>query len=179
MDIQYWTARICEAAVFWNLVEGKYHRTHPDMDDGFGGVTLACTEYSRPRQDKGSTVLGVIPEGSVIGPVQQLAIVKIMGTFGIVIEIPSPTRVGQLIWVMMCRVYTRYVDEVLVPMSYYNVPSKELITEKALDTAEPCSEGRGQFCNEETHAPNSKNPETVCHTQKHNSHHRKEVQDYS
>ena len=153
MDILYWTARICEAAAFWNLVEnGKYHRTHPDMDEGFGGVRLACTEYSRPRQEKGSTVLGVKPRGIVIGPVQQFVVVKIMvGTCGIVIEIPSPTRVGQLIWVMMCRGYTRYVDEVLGPMSYYNIPSKELVTEQAVDTAEPCSEDRGQFCNEETH----------------------------
>ena len=68
MDIPHWIAIICELAAFWNLVEkGKYCRTHPDMDDGFGGVTLACREYAPPRQEKGSTVLGVKPEGTVIG----------------------------------------------------------------------------------------------------------------
>ena len=47
MEIPFWTARICEVAAFWNLVEkGEYFRTHPDMDDDFGGVTLACREYS-------------------------------------------------------------------------------------------------------------------------------------
>ena len=82
LEVPCGTARICEIAAFWNLVEkGTYHRTHPDMDDGFvglGGFTLACREYSRPRQEKGSTVLGVSPEGTVIGPVQQFVTAKIM-----------------------------------------------------------------------------------------------------
>ena len=56
----HWAARFCEIAAFLNLVEkGKYYRTHPDMDDVFGGATLACREYSRPRQEEGSPVLGV------------------------------------------------------------------------------------------------------------------------
>ena len=42
MEPSYWIARIFEVAAFWNLVEkDKYFRTHPDMDDGFGGVPLA------------------------------------------------------------------------------------------------------------------------------------------
>ena len=73
---------------------------------------------------------------------------------------------------MMCRGYIRHVDEVLVPMSE-NISSKELIKEKAVETAETCSEDRRQSCDEETHAPSSKYPETVCYTQKHNSHQRR------
>ena len=135
------------------------------MVDGFGGVTPACRDYSDLDEKKGSTVLCVIPQGSVIGPLQQVVIVKSMGTCGTEIELPSPTRVGQLAWVMMCRGYTRYVDEVHVPMSYYNIPSEELITEKAVDTAEPCSKDWRQSCVEETRATSSKGPETVCYTQ--------------
>ena len=38
--LRMWTARICEVAASLILVEE--YRTHPDMDDGFGGVTLGC-----------------------------------------------------------------------------------------------------------------------------------------
>ena len=148
------------------LRKGKYCRTHPDMVDGSGGVTPACRDYSDLHEKKGSTVLGVIPQGTVIGPLQQVVIVKIMGTCGTEIELPSTTRVGQLTWVMMCRGYTRCMDEVHVPMSYYNIPSKELITEKAVDTAEPCSKDWRQSCVEKTHATSSKSPETGCYTLK-------------
>ena len=58
-------------------------QTHPDMDDGFGGFTPSCREYSRPRQDAVLTVLGAIPARTVIGPVLQFAVVKFMGTYGI------------------------------------------------------------------------------------------------
>ena len=87
-----------------------------------------------------------------------------MGTYGIEIEILSTTRAGQLTWVMMCRGDIRHVDEVLVPMAE-NISCKELITEKAAETVETCSEDRRQSCDEETHAPSSKYPETVCYTQ--------------
>ena len=116
----------------------KYYKTHPDMDDGFGGSTPACREYSRPRQEAGQTVLGVIPEGTVIGPAQQFIVVKIMGTSGVEIEILSPSNPEQNFWVMLRRGMNRYMDEAPVPKSEYNNASTELITEKAVETTEPC-----------------------------------------
>ena len=66
------------------LVENvRYYKTHPDMDDGFGGLTPSCREYSRPRQDAVLTVLGAIPARTVIGPVLQFVVVKFLGTNGI------------------------------------------------------------------------------------------------
>ena len=59
----FWIARICEIASFWNIVErAKSYNTHPDIDGGVGGFTPACREYSRLRQEAGSTVHGAIPE---------------------------------------------------------------------------------------------------------------------
>ena len=55
----------------------KYHKNHPDIDEGFGGVTPSCREYSRHRGKMRSTVLGAIPKGTVIGPVVQFIVVKI------------------------------------------------------------------------------------------------------
>ena len=51
---------------------GSYYKTPPDMDDGFG--------YSLPRGDRGSTILGAIPEGTVIGPVVRFLTAQIVGT---------------------------------------------------------------------------------------------------
>ena len=134
-----WVTGICEIAGFWNLVEkGKYYKTHPCLDDGFGGFTPACRKYSRPRQEVGSTVLGAISEGTVIGPAQLFIVAKIMGAFGIDTGIPSPDRPGQNSWIMLCRGMNRFMDEVLLPKSEHNIASRELITEKAVETTEPC-----------------------------------------
>ena len=47
---------------------GSYYKTPPDMNDGFG--------YSSPRGDRGSTMLGAIPGGTVIGPVVRFLTVQ-------------------------------------------------------------------------------------------------------
>ena len=66
------------------------------MDDGFGDFTPSCREYSRPRGEMLSTVLGAISEGTAIEPVLQFVMVKIVGTCGIEIEIPPPSRSERL-----------------------------------------------------------------------------------
>ena len=88
-----------------------------------------------------------------------------MVSYGIEIEIPSPYRSGRLTWVMTSRGCTRYMDEVHVPKSDYNNPSKELITEKAVEIKEPCSTDWRLSRIKETHATSNKSPETVCYTQ--------------
>ena len=99
----YWIAKICESASFWNLVEKeRYHKTHPDMDYGFGDFTPSCREYSEPRGEVRSRVLGAISEGTVIEPVLQFVMVKIVGFYGTEIQIPSPSRSERNSWVMLC-----------------------------------------------------------------------------
>ena len=90
LDIMFFFTRtLLDCEDLWSgtiveLVENvRYYKTHPDMDDGFGGFTPSCREYSRPRQDAVLTVLGAIPARTVIGPVLQFAVVKFMGTYGI------------------------------------------------------------------------------------------------
>ena len=78
---------------------GSYYKTPPDMDDGFG--------YSLPRRDRGCTILGAIPGGTVIGPVGRFLTVQIVGPHGIEIEIPSPNRSYRTSWVMLCRGMSR------------------------------------------------------------------------
>ena len=62
--------KICELASFWKPC-GNWQLS-PDMDDGFG--------YSLPRWDRGSTILGAILGGTVIGPVVRFLTAQIVGT---------------------------------------------------------------------------------------------------
>ena len=110
-------------------------------------------------------MVGVIPEGTVIDPVQQFIILRIMGTCGIGIEIPSLNHPGPCTWLMICRGTNFCMDEVLVPKSDYHDHSKELITEKAVEFADICCKDWRHSSIEETHATSSKGPETVCSTQ--------------
>ena len=41
------------AAIFWERVSvGMQYKTIPDVDDGFGGRTPACREYTHPGQNQ-------------------------------------------------------------------------------------------------------------------------------
>ena len=160
----YLIAKICESASFWKLVEKeRYHKTHPDMDDGFGDFTPSFREYSRPRGEMRSRVLGAISEGTVIEPALQFVMVKIVGTYGIEIEIPSPSRSERHSWVMPCREMNRYMDEAPIPKSE-NKTTRELITERAVEEKQPCSMELGQSRTEETRVKGSTqaHEEPIC-----------------
>ena len=81
----YSIARICEVASFRNFVEMgsiiKLIQTWMMVLE-----VSRQREHSRPRQETGSTFLGAIPEGIVIGPVLQFFMVKIMKFFHRVIQ---------------------------------------------------------------------------------------------
>ena len=96
------------------------------MDDGSGGFTPECGEYTRPRQEVGPTVLGAIAEGTVIGPVLHYKEVKIRETCEMEIEIPSPSIPERNSRVMLCRGMSRYVDEAYeeAPRTSLTVPRK-------------------------------------------------------
>ena len=74
--------------------------------------------------DKKLVQLFLIPYRIVIRPVQQSVIVRIMVSYGIETEIPSPNRSGQNSWIMLCRGTNRCMDEVLVPKWEYNNASR-------------------------------------------------------
>ena len=63
--------RICEDATFFHRVSiGMRHKTVADVDDGFGGRTPACREYTRPHADSNSRIYAAIPDRTIIiGPV--------------------------------------------------------------------------------------------------------------
>ena len=75
-------------------------KTIPDADDGFGGRTPACREYTHPRQRANSRVYAAIPGNTIIGPVLQVHMVKFLDNYGIEIQIPCTVSQGQASWVI-------------------------------------------------------------------------------
>ena len=59
-------------------------------------------------------------------------VVQFVGTYGIDIEIPSTKSPEFTTWVLICRGKNRYVDELHIPNSGYNLASSELLTEQLI-----------------------------------------------
>ena len=80
----------CEGASFVHRVSaGMSYKTRPDEDDGFGRIIPLCREF-----------FAAIPGGTIIGPVIEVQIVKILDRYGLEIASPSPMiQHGQpLLW---------------------------------------------------------------------------------
>ena len=84
---------------------------------------------------------------TVVGPVLQFIVVRIMGTYRNEIEILS---LEQTSTIMFCRRMNRYMDKALVQKAEYTNSSRELITERAVEAIGPCSTKWGQSRTEET-----------------------------
>ena len=67
---------------------GMNYNTRPDEDDGFGQLIPLCREYTFSRVDPQSRAFAAIPGGTIIGPVIEVQIVKIIDQFGLEIAIP-------------------------------------------------------------------------------------------
>ena len=85
-------------------------------------------------------------------PVLHFIVVKNWGTYGIEIDILSPSNPERNSYVVLCRRTIRYTDEPFGPKSEYNNASRELITEKEVEAMEPCSTDWRQSRTEETRA---------------------------
>ena len=82
--------QLCGNAFFRRLViAGYYYTIRPDEDDGWRTITLLCLEYSSSRSYPKTKALSAIPEGTTIGPVLEVHIVKILDGCGIEFAIRS------------------------------------------------------------------------------------------
>ena len=83
--------RVCEDAVFTHRVSaGMSYKTRLDEADGNGKLITLCREYTLPRVNPQSRVFAAILGGTIIGPVIEVQIVKILDQYGFEIAIPSP-----------------------------------------------------------------------------------------
>ena len=101
----------------------------PHDDDGFGQLTQLCRECTLSRVKIQSRAFAAIPGGTIIGPVIEVQIVKILDQYGLEIAIPSPfpspTRTS---CVMISRGTCRFVDDVHIPNAELR-SSAELLSE--------------------------------------------------
>ena len=78
-----------------------------------GELPLLCAgEYTLSRSFLESQVVAAIPEGTFIGPVLEVQIVKILDGYGIEIAIPSIVNPANTSYVVISRETERYVNDI-------------------------------------------------------------------
>ena len=82
-----------------------------DVDDGFGGTTGSCREYTLPRDHQDSEPIGLVNGHTRIGPVLQIRVVCCLDQHGIEMQVPSTSRNGSDSWILISRGPHPYVDE--------------------------------------------------------------------
>ena len=98
--------QLCEKAFFQHLViAGKIYKLRPDGDDGWGSISPSCRE---------TQALSTIPEGTIIGPVQEVHVhvVKILDGYGIEVAIQSLANPEYITYVVISREEERCVNEI-------------------------------------------------------------------
>ena len=96
--------QLCEKAFFQRLViAGNYYKIRPNADDGWGTDTPLCREFSR---------LSAIPEGTIIGPVSEDHVVKILDRDGIEVAIQSIANPEYATNGVISREEERFVNEI-------------------------------------------------------------------
>ena len=91
------------------------YKNRLDEDDGFGQSIPLCREYTLSRVNPRSRVFAAILGGTIIGPVIEVRIVKILDAYGLEIAIPSSNDSRQTSYVLISRGKSRFVDELQIP----------------------------------------------------------------
>ena len=71
----------------YRVAAGKQFKNRPNEDDGWGTITILCREYSISRSYPKAQALAAFPEGTIIGPVWEVHVVKILDGYGIELAI--------------------------------------------------------------------------------------------
>ena len=104
-------SKFCMDAGFLNVVEiGQYFMTE-DTAESSQFRTVACREYTLPREEETSQPKGWIQENTKIGPVSEVATCYLHGTYGVEIRIWSLNRDNTHSWVRISHGSNRFVVE--------------------------------------------------------------------
>ena len=104
------------------------YKTRPDEDDGFGQIIPLCREYTLSRVNPQSRAFAAIPGGRIIGPVNEVQIVKILDQCGPENAIPSPNDRERTSHFLISRGKSRFLGEVHIPNAELR-SSAELLSE--------------------------------------------------
>ena len=64
------------------MIAGNYYKIRQDGNDGWGESTPLCREYSSFRTYPKTQALAAVPEGTIIRPVLEVHVVKILDGYG-------------------------------------------------------------------------------------------------
>ena len=104
------------------------YKTRLDEDDGFGQIIPLCREYTLSRVNPQSRAFAAIPGGRIIGPVNEVQIVKILDQCGPENAIPSPNDRERTSYFLISRGKSRLLGEVHIPNAELR-SSAELLSE--------------------------------------------------
>ena len=90
-------------------------KTRLDEDDGFGRIIPFCREYTLYRENSRSRVFAAVLGGTIIGPVIEVQIVKILDQYGLDNAIPSPNDSTRTSYVVISRGKRPLVNEIQIP----------------------------------------------------------------
>ena len=99
-------------------------KTRLDEDDGFGMICPLRREYTFSRVNPQSRAYAAILGQTVLGPIIEVHIVKIIDSFGIEIAIPSPNDPRRTSCVLICRGRVESVTNCTFPMSNIESPAR-------------------------------------------------------
>ena len=93
-------------------IAGNYYKNRPNADDGWRTVTPLCREYSSSRSYPKTKALSAFPEGTIIGPISEVHVVKILDKYGIEVVIQRITNPEHTTYVVISREEERLVNEI-------------------------------------------------------------------
>ena len=93
------------------VTAGNRYEVRSGGEDGWGQITLLCRVYVCSRAVPQTKPLGAIPAGTIIGPISEVHIVKILDEYGLEVAIPSICKPGDVTYVVISRETERLVNE--------------------------------------------------------------------
>ena len=96
----------------YGVTAGSHYQGRPDGEDGWGQITPLCREYTCSRVFPKAKPLGTIPAGTIIGPISEVLIVKILAEHGVQVVIPSICKLGDVTYVVISRETELFVNEI-------------------------------------------------------------------
>ena len=77
--------QVCEKALCQHLVTtGRCYQIRPVGEDGWGEITVLCREYEISRFYPETKAFAAIPAGTIIGPITEVHIVKVLDEYGLI-----------------------------------------------------------------------------------------------
>ena len=122
------------------------------METTDGRQLLICAENKKVQ------AVAAVPEGTIIGPVLEVHIVKILDEYGMEVAIPPMTNPTYTFYFAVSLETERFLNEIHDHKEEFRSSNKLLTELQGSVKSEPCEERRGSSSNKEPCANSFSNP---------------------